>query len=170
MNNLIKNILHLLGLVFVQVLVIDQISFGSLNTYVSPIIVGLGIIILPAGWSQNRLLLTAFLVGILLDSFHDTLGINASALVFLAFLRPLILKLVSPREGFESFIEPTVFTLKIGKYAIYSFILFLGFNVVYFLLESLETNSFIIVLIKAFLSSIVAFLLSLLYQYLTFKK
>lgn len=170
MNSLIKNTIHLIGLILIQVLVIDQVSFGGLNTYISPIIIGTGIIILPAGWTANRLMLTAFITGIILDSFHNTLGINTSALVLLAFLRPLALKIVSPREGFESFVEPTVFTLKTGKYSIYASILFLGFHLTYFFLESLNTNTVLIIILKAIVSTIAALLLSLLYQYLTLKK
>ncbi len=170
MNSIIKHIIHLIGLILIQILVIDQISFGSLNTYISPIIIGTGIIILPAGWSSNRLLLIAFFVGILLDSFHNTLGINTSALLLLAFLRPLILKIVSPREGFESFVEPTVLNLKIGKYSIYASILFLCYHLTYFFLESLNSSTVLIILLKTVLSTIVALFLSLLYQYLTIKK
>lgn len=170
MNSIIKNIIHLLSLILVQVLVVDQLSFGVLNNYVCPIIVGTGIIILPAGWSSNRTLIAAFIVGIILDSFHNTLGINTSALLLLAFLRPLALKIISPREGFESFVEPTVFNLKIGKYAIYSSILFLSYHLLYFFIESLETSSSLTIITKALFSTVIAFLVSLLYQYLTFKK
>jgi hypothetical protein len=170
MNSVIKHIVHLIGLILIQILVIDQISFGSLNAYISPIIIGTGIIILPAGWPSNRLLLIAFFVGILLDSFHNTLGINTSALLLLAFLRPLVLKIVSPREGFESFVEPTVLNLKIGKYAIYASILFLCYHLTYFFLESLNSDTVLIILLKTLLSTIAALFLSLLYQYLTIKK
>ena len=107
MNSVVKNIVHLFALILVQVLIVDQISYGSLNNCIAPIIVGTGIIILPVGLSRNRLLFIAFAIGVILDSFHNTLGINTSALVLLAFLRPLALKIISPREGIEAFVEPT---------------------------------------------------------------
>lgn len=170
MNNTIRHIFHFIGIILLQVLVIDQINFGSLNTYISPIVIGASILILPVGWTTNRLLLSAFIVGILIDSFHNTLGINTSALIFVAFLRSLVLRTVSPREGFESFIEPTVINLGIVKFTIYASILFLIYHLVYFSLESIDLNSVITIVMKAFASTIVALPLSILYQYLTLKR
>lgn len=49
------------------------------------------ILLLPPDMSRTWQLLLAFLVGILVDSFYNTLGIHAAATVLLAYLRPLVL-------------------------------------------------------------------------------
>ena len=43
----------------------------------------------------------AFLMGLSIDVFSETLGLHTSAAVFLAFCRPFILKTISPRDGYE---------------------------------------------------------------------
>lgn len=170
MGNSVKHILHFVGLLFVQVLVIDQVTFGTLNTYISPIILGTSILILPISWRGPRLLLIGFTIGIILDAFHNTLGINASAMLVISFLRPYILRLISPREGFESFFTPNITALPLGQYLIYSSLLFLSFHLTYFAFESLNYQASLVVFIKALSSSIAATILSALYQYLTIKK
>jgi len=170
MNNTLKHIFNFIGLFLVQILLIDQVSFGALDAYINPIIIGSFLFLAPAGWATNRLLIFAFVIGMFLDSFHDTLGMNASALVLLAFLRPSLLRIVSPREGFEYNDRATVFTLKIGKYLIYAGLSFFIYHFAYFLLESLSVRSLGIILLKSVLSSVVAVIFSLLYQYITIKK
>jgi len=170
MNNTIKHIIHFIGILLLQVLVIDQINFGTFNTYINPIIIGTNLLIIPVGWTKNRLLLIAFAIGILTDSFHNTLGINTSSLLMLAFFKPLALRVISPREGFEPFIEPSVISLGMAKFATYSSILFFIYHFVYFSLESLNVNSVLTILLKSLASTIVALVLSVIYQYLTLKR
>jgi hypothetical protein len=170
MNNNFRHIIHFIAILLLQVLVIDQINFGSLNTYINPIIIGTSLLIVPVGWTSNRLLIFAFIIGLIIDTFHNTLGINTSALLTLAFFKPLALRTVSPREGFESFIEPTVITLGIVKFLIYASILFFIYHLVYFSLESIDLSNLITIILKALASSIAALSLSILYQYLTLKR
>ncbi|MCT4580089.1 MAG: hypothetical protein N4A35_01615 [Flavobacteriales bacterium] len=170
MSNSIQHIFHFIGLLMVQVLVIDQISFGALNPYINPIVLGTSILILPVSWRGPRLLLVGFLFGIILDAFHNTLGINASAMLIIAFLRPYILRLISPREGFESFFSPNVTSLPSGQYILYSSLLLLSFHLTYFAFESLNYQATLSVFIKALASTVAAIILSALYQYLTIKK
>lgn len=170
MNNTIRHIIHFIGILLIQVLVIDQVSFGTFNKFINPIIIGTSFFIIPVGWATNRLLFIAFILGVLIDTFHNTLGINTSALLTLAFFRPLVIRTISPREGFESFIEPTVVTLGIVKFSIYASILFLIYHLVYFSLEGLNFDNILIIILKAFISAIIALLFSILYQYLTLKR
>ncbi len=170
MNNSIKNTLHFIGLLAAQVLIVDQIDFLGLNAYINPILIGAYLFFIPLNWKTNQLLFVAFFIGIILDAFHNTLGMNASAMLTIAFFRPAFLRIILPREGLASDSSPTVFTLKTTKFLIFSGILFFVYHLVYFSLESLIIESFITILIKAVLSSIFAILLALLYQYLTLKK
>lgn len=49
----------------------------------------------PLEVSRSTLLLIAFFTGFIIDWFYDTMGIHASACVFIAFLRPYIIQLLS---------------------------------------------------------------------------
>lgn len=170
MPNAIKNILNFVGIIIIQVLVIDQIYFGLINHMINPILLPVVIIILPIGWSKINLILSSFVLGILLDAFHNTLGINASAMITIAFIRPYIMRLISPREGFEMFFEPNIINLQLGQYLIYSSIIFFSYHMIYFLLESLSYQNLGIVILKTLLSTIAAIIISAIYQYLTIKK
>jgi len=170
MNNTIRHIVHFIGLLLAQVLVIDQVTFGTLNPFIGPIILGTSILILPVSWRGPKLLIAAFIIGLILDAFHNTLGINASAMLVTAFLRPYILRIIAPREGFETFFTPNVTTLPFGQYILYSSLIFLSFHLTYFAFESLNYQATLSVFIKAISSTIAAILLSALYQYLTIKK
>lgn len=53
-------------------------------------------------------MLLALLLGVSVDVFSDTLGMHSSATIFLAFVRPSILKFLAPRDGYEPTQTPSV--------------------------------------------------------------
>jgi hypothetical protein len=65
-----------------------------INPYIYPLL----IILLPITVRPYNLLIIAFSVGFVIDVFRDTLGMHTSALVLVAFLRPLLFKLLNPKE------------------------------------------------------------------------
>ena len=84
------------------------------------------------------LMLWAFFLGLAIDVFSDTPGMNAAATVFLAFLRPVLLRLFTPRDTVESFV-PAVRTMGISP-----FLKYLSFSVLvhHAVLLSIEFFSF----------------------------
>ena len=56
--------------------------------------------------SRNELMVWAFFLGLTVDVFSDTPGMNAAAAVLLAFLRPMFLRLFIPRDTLDG-IAPT---------------------------------------------------------------
>jgi hypothetical protein len=47
-------------------------------------------------------LLLAFGIGLTIDVAHDTGGLHAAAAVLLAYLRPYVLSLLTPRDGYDA--------------------------------------------------------------------
>ncbi len=90
----------MLVLVALQVLVFNHIH---LFFFATPYIYFFPILTLPTSVSRNRLLWIGFIVGLLVDIFSNTLGMNAASTVLIAFLRPSILKLSSPRDLNEEY-------------------------------------------------------------------
>jgi|TARA_B100001094_G_C18102869_1_gene756745 rod shape-determining protein MreD len=90
LNNLIfVNITRFFLLILVQVLILNQINlFG----YVNPYLYILFIIIYPFTANKSLLIFSSFLLGLFVDVFSDSGGIHAAASVFIAFIRPAILK------------------------------------------------------------------------------
>ena len=89
------------GLLLLQVLVLNNIHIAG---YATPFLYIYLILKLESGTSRNALLLWAFFLGLAVDVFSDTLGMNAAATVLLAFLRPLLLGLFQPRDVQDSMV------------------------------------------------------------------
>ena len=56
------------------------------------------LLFLPIQMPKVMLLLLAFVSGITVDIFYDTIGINAAAALLLAYLRPYVLLVLTPRD------------------------------------------------------------------------
>ncbi|WP_181305994.1 hypothetical protein [Rufibacter sp. XAAS-G3-1] len=59
------------------------------------------ILFLPLEIDKVLLLLLGFVCGFTIDLFYDTSGMHAAATVLMAYLRPSMLKLLTPRDGYE---------------------------------------------------------------------
>ena len=97
-NTLIRNIFRFVILFVMQILVFDNLRFGNyihLNIYV------LFIMLLPFAVSRTQLILYGFLLGMIIDIFSGTPGLNAAATVFMAFFRPNIIALTSRKSDIE---------------------------------------------------------------------
>ncbi|WP_228547238.1 hypothetical protein [Nonlabens antarcticus] len=90
-NDIFKIAFRFVGLLVIQVFVMDQINFLG---FINPMIYILFIFLYP--FNNNRLLflILAFLLGLVMDTFQDTGGAHAAACVTLTIVRPYLLKLV----------------------------------------------------------------------------
>ncbi len=105
----------ILGLTLLQALILNNIHiFG----YATPFIYIYFILKLDSGVSRNELMLWAFFLGLTIDVFSDTPGMNAAASVFVAFSRPGILRLFMPRDALES-VVPSFKTMGISSFLKY---------------------------------------------------
>ncbi len=170
MNPVVKYILEVLILIFLQVLVVNQIDLGALGSWFSPVVFTLFILTLPFNLSPGWLMLIAFATGVTVDVFTDTLGMHGSAALVLAFLRPYLLKLLAPREGFDETKRPGIYTMGLTQFITYAGSLLLIYHIWFFTVEVLRFSGFHIILLKSFISSVGAILIILLIQYLTLKR
>jgi hypothetical protein len=67
------------------------------------------ILLLPNETSQTAILLLAFVTGIIVDTFYNTLGMHAAATVLMAYLRPLVVRVQMGQRILESRV---IFTLQ----------------------------------------------------------
>ncbi len=89
------------GLVLVQVLILNHIHLFGIAT---PFLYIYLLLKFESGTSRNELMLWAFFLGLTVDVFSNTPGMHAAASVALAFARPLILRLFTPRDMLESIV------------------------------------------------------------------
>ncbi|MCA1746044.1 MAG: rod shape-determining protein MreD [Bacteroidales bacterium] len=98
-NQLGRYLLSFIAIILVQVLVLNNLNLGG---YINPWLYVLFILILPVETPNWLLLVFGFVTGLIMDAFLNTIGMHASATVLLAFLRPLFLRFLAPREGYET--------------------------------------------------------------------
>ncbi len=163
LTEIIRNIFRFILLVLVQVLIIKNIELGR---FVNPFVYVLFIVILPFETPKWLLLFSAFILGITIDFFYDTAGMHAAACVLMAYIRPGILKLFSPRDGYEFGTQPTVQYLGIPWFVSYAGILIILHHFALFFIEVFRFSEFFSTLLRVILSSLFTLILVVLIQYL----
>lgn len=128
------------------------------------------ILMLPVEIGPAILILVAFVTGLSIDVFYDSLGVNAAASVFIAFLRPHWLNIVTPRSGYEEIVIPNLRIMGFGWFFTYSLPLIFIHHFILFFLEAGGFDLFFFNLSKIFFSTILTFFVVVLTQYLFYKK
>jgi hypothetical protein len=88
-NETITNIWRFIALVFLQVFLLNNINLVG---YINPYIYILFILLFPLDGNKGLLILLSFLLGLSVDIFEDSGGVQAAACVFIAYIRPWVLK------------------------------------------------------------------------------
>lgn len=88
-NEVFINTVRFLVLVLVQVLVLDHIN---LLGYINPYLYIFFILLFPLSGNKTLLIITSFLLGLSIDIFNGSGGVHAGASVFIAWIRPFVLK------------------------------------------------------------------------------
>ena len=162
-NTLIRNILRFVILLIVQVMVFDNLQLGS---YIHPYIYVLFVLLLPFDTPKWRLLIDAFLIGIAVDIFNGTPGLNASATVLMAFVRPFIIEITSRKSDIEDKYAPTITEMGLQWFVVYALLLLLLHNLVLFWLEAFSFRLLGLVLAETLLSVPVSLLLIIIIIYI----
>ncbi len=149
-NQIGRYILSLVFIMLIQIMILNNLNIGS---YINPFLYVLFIIILPVETPNWLLLIIGFFIGLIMDTFLNTPGMHASAMLFMSFIRPHYLQLVSPREGYEPGSEPTASSFGVGWFMKYSLLLVLSHHIFLFFVEAFTFTTFFSTLLKAILSS-----------------
>ena len=166
-RNLISFILLILILGLFQILFLKNLAlFGIAFCFVYLV----GILSIPLQIRAVPLLLISFGIGLVIDIFYDTLGLNAAAATFLAFLRPYWLKILRPNGGYDDSTQPTLQEMGIGWFISYSLPLIFAFCLIFFIADQWGTGTFIGVVNKSLFSSIFTLVLAIIVQLLFFKR
>ena len=164
---LTRNIGNFFFLILLQVLVLNHIEFSG---YINPYLYILFIILLPFETPKWMLLLLSFLLGLFIDIFMGTWGIHTFATVFIGFLRPIVLKFIAPREGYETGTLPNVRFFGYEWFIRYATILVVAHHLTLFYVEAFKFHHFFSTFFRAIFSSVFTMLLVVLSQLLTQKR
>jgi hypothetical protein len=94
------------------------------------------ILFLPFQVNRLAMIFMAFLGGLITDMFYDSMGMNAAASVFIAFIRKPWISLITPAGGYEEIDSPTSRSLGMSWMVMYVFPLTLFHHLVLFQIES----------------------------------
>ena len=107
--NYLHKIGWFIGLVLLQVLILNNVHIAG---HATPFLYIYLILKFESDTPRNALMLWAFFLGLAVDVFSDTPGMNAAATVLLAFLRPTFLRLFVPRDTLDTLV-PAIRTMGI---------------------------------------------------------
>ncbi len=150
------NTVRFLVLVLSQILLLNHVDFLG---YINPYIYILFIIVYPITGNKSSLIFISFLLGLIIDVFSDTGGIHAGAAVFIAYLRPLILK-YSFGVSYE-YNTVKVSNAEFGQRLLYVASMVFIHHLVLFLLEIFSVNHILLILKSTLFSGIFSTILIL---------
>lgn len=153
-SNAIKYILLFVLLVLLQVLVLNRITF--LN-YGIPFLYIYFIIKLPIGYNRNITTLLGFVIGMAIDIFCNTPGINAASTTLIGFLCQPIQKLFFMIDDYEN--QTPRLSLLGGSFMKYAVFLTFIHHVLLILLESFSFFNIKMILLRIAVSTILTSLL-----------
>lgn len=163
-NKLGANIIRFVALALVQVLILAHIDlFGFINPYLYVLF----IILLPIDLPQWQVILWSFIIGLTIDVFQDSGGVQAAASVAVAYLRPFFL-----RSSFGlsyDYLTVKFYKMPFGDRLLYIVLMVVVHHFVMFLLAFFNFSHIVIILKNTLYSSVFTIVLILLVTSL-FKK
>lgn len=158
---------YFVGLVLIQVLILNNIEFGG---FVNPYFYILFILLLPFETSKWLLLVVSFFLGLSIDLFSHTLGMHAFACVLIAYIRPFVLKVIAPREGYDAGTTPGLRNFGMEWFLKYAIIIVFTHHFALFFIETFKFHQFFSTIIRVVFSSIFTMIIILLSQLLMVKR
>ena len=164
---LVINIIKFIFLVLIQVLILNRLSIGGV---IHPMLYILFIITLPFETPRWLIIALGFIMGLTIDFFSDTLGIHAASTTFLAFVIPIIWRLLSSHDGYELGESPQINVQGIKWFLRYAIVVSLIHNITFFFIEAFSLEFFFSTLWSATLNTLFTVVLIILSQLLVIKK
>jgi rod shape-determining protein MreD len=161
-NSILRFGLIFILLILLQVLLFNNIQFSG---YVNPYVYIMFILLLPVEIPSWILLILSFFTGLIIDFFSGSSGIHTSATVLAGFVRPSILRIVSPRDGYESGSDPSMFTYGFRWFFFYALLVVLVHHTALFYLEVFRLAGFFRTMLRVMLSSLFSMTFILLIEF-----
>ncbi|TAI48053.1 rod shape-determining protein MreD [Flagellimonas allohymeniacidonis] len=160
MNSVVfLNILRFILLVLTQVLIFNTLNFMG---FINPMVYVIFLYWYPIKGNRGVFMLTAFLLGLIIDLFSDTLALHALATLTAAYARPLIMRFCfGVNYEFQNFSFKN--TTKVQRLTFLA-LLVLVHQMVFFFLEILSFSHLLLILKKIFATSLVTIFLCSLFS------
>ena len=165
-RDLLKYAFHFFLLILFQGLILNNVEFGG---YFVPFLYVVFIIALPFETPNWIVLILGFVVGFLIDCFTSTLGMHASATVFVAFCRYYLLERLAPRGGYSLNATPSIQDMGMGWYLFYAVSLIFLHHLFLFYIESFKSTQFFYTFGRVLASTFFTLILVLIVQLFNYK-
>lgn len=151
-------------LILLQVLLLNRISLFGLAT---PVIYVYFLLKLPKGRNLFYVIISAFLMGLIIDIFLNTPGMNAAAITLVAAFRKPVMSLFFDKEEYDEFV-PGIYTAA-GPFVRFTFFMVFLHLTILFFIESFTLINIMSTLLRIVTSAGITLLLivtmdSLLYR------
>jgi len=123
------------------------------------------ILLLPVEIPSWLLLLLSFATGLIMDFFSGSPGMHSSTTVLAGFVRPYILRVISPRDGYEPGSDPSMLTYGFRWFLTYTLLIVLVNHTALFYLEVFRFADFFRTMLRVLLSSLFSITFILLIEY-----
>lgn len=154
-------ILYFLLFFILQVLLFKKINlFG----YINPLPYLFFVLLFPADGNKYTLLISSFLLGLLLDVFEDSGGINSLALLGLVALKPRLLQLAfGVSYEYKKLTFSKLFSRETTIYFISGIVVH---HFIFFSLALFQVNLILVILQRTLLTAVFTYITSVLMLYL----
>jgi hypothetical protein len=157
LSDLIRNIVRFALFILVQVYLLNQLH---LHQYIIPYIYYLFILWLPFSISRINLLIIGFVTGLTLDAFSMQIGVHAAACTLLAYVRPFVINILTPKDSSEfNYREPSPRAMGWTPYLVYALILTILHHFYMTFLQWLQFGNFLDFVIKVIATTGISMLL-----------
>lgn len=168
---MIKFLLKYFGL-FVLLVLLQEFFFSNiqLSGFLNPYVYVLFVLMLPMKTPRWLLLTAAFLLGLSVDIFADTLGFHAFATTLIAFVRPYVINFFTHRDDFGKGSVPSLAVYGLPWFLRYAASMIVIHHFALFYLEAFTFQGFFFTFFRIIISSAFTLLVVLLAQYLFYKE
>ena len=161
-NSILRFGLIFILLVLLQVLLFNNIQFSG---YVNPYIYIMFILLLPVEIPSWLLLLLSFSIGSIIDFYTGSPGMHSSASVLAGFIRPFVLRFISPRDGYEPGANPSMLIYGFRWFLLYTLTIVLVHHTALFYLEVFRFTDFFRTFLRVILSSLFTIVFVLIIEF-----
>ncbi|MFB5944859.1 rod shape-determining protein MreD [Albibacterium profundi] len=163
----IENIIRFIVLILAQVFLFKNIGYYNLA---SPFPYIMALMLLPAKIPKVLLFVIAFLTGITIDTFYDTLGIHAAACITLAWARIVFINLTLQDDDYDASSTPGIGQMSFRWFLIYALILSFFHHSALYILEVFSLNNFLYTLTSILFSCIFTTILIVLFELILYRR
>jgi rod shape-determining protein MreD len=161
-NSILRFGLIFIVLILLQILLFNNIQFSG---YVNPYVYIMFILLLPVEIPAWLLLLLSFMTGLIIDFFSGSPGMHTTATVLAGFVRPYVLRIISPRDGYEPGSDPSMLTYGFTWFFTYTSLIVLFHHTTLFYIEVFRFTDFFRTMLRVIISSVFSITFILLAEY-----